>query len=91
MKKLALLILLVIGYTAGSFSQIDKMRDQVEDAGAEAQGQFTLRFINAENGEPVTLATIKIQDFKTFTTDMEGKIRFEKIADGVYPFQRYSP
>jgi hypothetical protein len=87
MKKLTLLFLLILGYSAGSFGQIDKMRDQVNDAGAEAQGFLTLRFINAENGEPVPYATIVIQDFKTFTTDMEGKIRFQKKPDGVYPLQ----
>lgn len=87
MKKYALLFLLMLGYAAASYSQIDKMRENIDDVGAEAQGLYTLRFINAENGEPVTHATIEIQDFKTFTTDMEGKVRIPKKPDGVYPFQ----
>lgn len=58
----------------------------MDDADAEAVGLFALRFINAENGDPVTDATIIIQDFKTFTTDMKGKVRFDKKPDGVYPF-----
>jgi len=87
MKKYVLLFLLMLGFAASSYSQIDKMRENIDDVGAEAQGLFTLRFINAENGEPVPNATIKIQDFKTITTDMEGKIRIPQKTDGVYPFQ----
>lgn len=86
MKKITFLFFLMLGYTLTCISQIDKMRDQLDDAGAEEQGLLTLRFFNAENGEPVPDATVTIQDFQTFTTDMEGKIRFEKKPDGVYPF-----
>ncbi len=87
MKKVTLLFVLIFGFTIYAFSQIDKMRDEMDDADAEAVGLFTLRFINAENGDPVTDATITIRDFKTFTTDMEGKVRFEIQPDGVYPFK----
>jgi len=86
MKKLVFIfsLLFISFYT---FSQIDKMREEMDDADAEAKGLLTLRFINAENGNPVTEATIIIQDFKTLSTDMEGKVRFEIQPDGVYPFQ----
>jgi hypothetical protein len=87
MKKLTLLLLLTFGFAMFSFSQIDKMRDQMEDADAEQTGKLTLRFFNAVDGEPVTGATIIIQDFQTLTTDMEGKVRFDKQGDGVYPFR----
>ncbi len=86
MKKLTLLITVFLGFTLNSVSQIEKMRDRLNDADAEEQGLFTLRFINAENGQPVPDATISIQDFNTFKTDKEGKIRFEIKPDGVYPF-----
>ena len=86
MKKLTLIFTVILGFTLYSFSQIDKMRDQLDDADAEEQGLLTLHFFNAENGQAVPDATINIQDFKTFTTDKDGKIRFDKKPDGVYPF-----
>jgi len=87
MKKLFLFTAILLGFGFSTMSQIDKMRDQLDDASAEEQGLLTLRFLNAETGDPVTEATIYIQDFKTMSTDLEGKIRFEKPADGVYPFR----
>lgn len=86
MKKTTFLLFLMLGLVVASFSQIDKMREKIDDADAEEDGFLTLRFTNAENGNPVTDATINIQDFKTLTTDAEGKIRFEIQPDGVYPF-----
>lgn len=86
MKKITFLFFLVMGLILTAFPQIDKMRDQLDDADAEEQGKFTLRFFNAENGEPVPEATITIQDFQTLTTDLEGKIRFAIQPDGIYPF-----
>jgi len=77
--------MMAFGFAA--IAQIDKMRDKLDDASAEEQGLLTLRFINAETGDPVPQATIIIQDLKTMTTDMEGKIRFDKLEDAVYPFQ----
>jgi len=86
MKKTTFLFLLILGFTLSSNSQIDKMRDQLDDADAEQQGMLTLRFFNAETGDPVPDATIIIQDFQTLTTDIEGKIRFAIQPDGIYPF-----
>ncbi len=86
MKKITFLFLLILGFTLSSNSQIDKMRDQLDDADAEQQGMLTLRFFNAETGDPVPDATIIIQDFQTLTTDIEGKIRFAIQPDGIYPF-----
>jgi len=45
MKKIVFLFLLILGFTLSSVSQIDKMRDQLDDAGAEEQGMLTLRFL----------------------------------------------
>ncbi len=85
MKRLISILSLIL-ISIFAFSQIDKMREEMDDADAEVLGQLTLRFINAETGDPVTDATVNIQDFKTFTTDMEGKVRFEIQPDGVYHF-----
>ena len=86
MKKLSFLLMVLLGFSLSSLAQIDKMRDQLDDADAEEQGKLTLRFFNAETGEPVPDATITIQDFQVFTTDLEGKIRFAIQPDGIYPF-----
>lgn len=87
MKNFLFLSLFMLGFSLISLSQIDKMRDQIEDAGAEEDGKLTLRFFNAETGDPVTEATIIVQDLVTLSTDMEGKIRFDMVEDGVYPFR----
>ena len=86
MKKFICVFLLAIGFAVSAFAQIDKMREQLDDADAEELGMLTLRFFNAENGEPVSDASINIQDFQALTTDLEGKIRFAKQPDGIYPF-----
>lgn len=86
MKKAVFLFALIFGFTIYAFSQIDKMREEMDDADAEVLGMLSLRFINAETGDPVADATITIPDFKTFTTDIEGKVRFEIQPDGVYNF-----
>ena len=87
MKTSTLLIAFVLSISIWSISQIDHIRKKVEDVGAESQGLFTLRFNNAVNGAPVAYATITIQGNKSILTDDEGKIRFEKKPDGIYPFR----
>lgn len=42
-------------------------------------GVMTLRFFNAENGNPIPEANIIIRDIGEFTTDLEGKVRFPKL------------
>ena len=86
MKKLTFLFL-TFGIVLGSFAQIDKMRDNLDDADAEIEGKLTLRFLNAVNGEAVAGAAVNVQDLQIFTTDLEGKVRFETINDGIYPFR----
>ncbi len=87
MKKLTLLFLLTFGFILGSNAQIDKMRDQLDDADAEIEGELTLRFFNALDGSAVAGAAIDVPGLQIFTTDLEGKVRFETINDGVYPFR----
>lgn len=87
MKKTALFIAFILFFSIWTFGQIDQMRKKIEDVGVESQGLFTLRFDNASEGTPVAYATIAIQGNKSMLTDAEGKIRFEKKPDGVYPFK----
>jgi len=86
MKTSTLLMAFILIFSTWSISQIDDIRKKIEDVGVESQGLFTLRFANAVNGAPVAYATITIQGNKSILTDGEGKIRFEKKPDGIYPF-----
>ncbi len=88
MKTFVSLLITFLVFSSISFSQIDKMRDQLDDATAEEEGLMTLRFINSLNGQAVPDATISIQDFGKYKTDLEGKLRFEALEkDGRYPFR----
>jgi len=87
MKTSTLLIAFVLFFSTCSVSQIDDIRKKVEDVGIESQGLFTLRFSNAVNKAPVAYATITMQGNKSILTDSDGKIRFEKKPDGIYPFR----
>ncbi|MFO7789019.1 MAG: hypothetical protein R6V32_00465 [Bacteroidales bacterium] len=62
------------------------MEDKFDDAFEEEENQqMTLRFFDAVSGEPVESAQVVIRD-KTYTTDYDGKVRFDIIEeDGNYP------
>ncbi|MBE0638334.1 MAG: hypothetical protein IH598_07435 [Bacteroidales bacterium] len=63
------------------WSQIDKMRDVLDDE--MDTENYTIRFFNALDGNPVSGATVSIQNIGDFFTDVEGKIKFpRKIKDG---------
>ena len=87
MKRSTILVMFITLFTTLSFSQIDQMRKKIEDVGVESQGLLTLRFTNAADGIPVAYASIAIQGNKSILTDAEGKIRFEKKQDGIYPIK----
>lgn len=81
-------LLFFMGIVCLGYGQIDKMRAQLDDVAAAEEGLLTLRFYNAVDGEPIPEASIYIQDIGAFTTDMEGKVRFENPGeDGRYPFR----
>lgn len=67
-------------------AQIDKMREKMDDAVLELEeGQLTLRFFNAETGDPVGGAEVSITDIGDFTSDALGIIRFPvPEKDGIY-------
>ena len=69
------------------YGQKEKMSNLMSDMDEEASGNFTLRFSNALNGDPVDNATITFAGGKQYTTGAEGKIIFESIKkDGIYGF-----
>lgn len=88
MKSKYIILLTILGILSlSAFSQIDKMRDQLNDIDAEQEGLFTLRFFDAVSGMAVDDAMISIQDIGEFKSDMEGKVRFPVLTkDGTYPF-----
>lgn len=67
-------------------AQIDKMRDQLDDAMTENEkGLLTLRFSDAESDDPVKDARVSITDIGNYTTDGLGLVRFPVPKnDGIY-------
>jgi len=79
MKNLWLSMLAMIFCSTLTFSQIDKMKDVLDDE--MDTNSFTLRFINALDGEPVMGAVVELDVIGLYETDMEGKIKFPKIGE----------
>ncbi len=79
MKKLWFLMLSMIFCSTLTFSQIDKMKDVLDDE--MDTDSFTLRFINALDGEPVMGAVVELDGVGLYETDMEGKIRFPRMKE----------
>jgi hypothetical protein len=75
MKKF-LTLLLAAFLAVAAAGQVDKMKDVLDDE-MDADN-YTLRFSNALNGDPVKGATIIVEDVGTFVTDAEGKIKFPR-------------
>ena len=66
-------------------SQYKKMLDVLEDTQTEqSEGKFSLRFFDAKTGEVVNDAKISIQGVGDFTTDLVGKVVFNKLQDAKY-------
>lgn len=82
MRKTLLLISAFAFLAFSAFGQIDKMKDILNDE--MDTENYTLRFFNALNGEPVKDATVKIDNIGTYTTDHEGKVKFpRKMEEGL--------
>lgn len=77
---LSLLIICSVGFT---FGQKDKMKgvldDEMELMDSDNQ---TLRFFDSQNGDPLSGATVNIDDIGSYTSDEEGKVRFPNQPDG---------
>lgn len=81
MKKKLFMIGLLLMACLNAMTQIDKMRNVLDDE--MDQENYTLRFLNALDGNPIAGATVVIDGFGTFTSDPEGKIKFpRKFEDG---------
>ncbi len=84
--KIILTTILIITTFFGAFSQIEKMREKMDDALIEIdEGLLTLRLHDAETGDPVGAAEVVITGIGTFKSDMLGKARFPlPPKDGTY-------
>jgi len=81
MKKLILLLFASIFVAFSAFSQVDKMKDILDD---EMDSEnFTVRFYNALDGQPIIGGTVGIENIGEFTTDQEGKVKFPHKDDQV--------
>lgn len=86
MKRFIYLLLLVLPLSG--FAQFEKMLDELDDADTEmSDGKLVLRLINAENGNPVEGANVKIENIGEFTSDMQGRVLFDIPEDGRYAFE----
>lgn len=93
MKRILLLLIITLPFI--SFSQVEgsidddfnNMLQVLEDEMTIIDNnEFTLRFTDAENDQPVNNATININNLGTFTTNAEGLVRFPVQPDGKYQF-----
>lgn len=83
--KIFLFILAVLPVFA--FAQYDKMLEIMDDEMETVDnGKLVLRFINAENGNPVEAATVNIEGIGEFTSDMQGKVLIDPPDDKIYAF-----
>jgi len=81
MKNSILLLFTAIFATLSAFGQLDKMKDILDD---EMDSEnFTIRFYNALDGQPIKGGTVSIGNIGEFTTDMEGKVKFPRMDDQI--------
>ncbi len=81
MKNAILLFISAIAISLSAMGQVDKMKDILNDE--MDSDNFTVRFFNALDGEPIKDGTVNIQDLGIFTSDLEGKIKFPRMDDQV--------
>lgn len=79
MKKKLLLMSILLFTGMMMMAQVDKMKDLLDDE--MDTDNFTLRFINALDGNPVEGATVEIEKIGMYTTDIEGKIKFPRMEE----------
>lgn len=87
-KKIIWSIALLLIFPLCAYGQYKKMQDVLEDTETETvDGKLTLRFFDANTGDPVSDAKITIEGVGNFTSDLSGKVLFDKQKDGKYTFQ----
>lgn len=62
----------------------NSLNERRDDAFTELAGDATLRFYDAMNGNPISGATILVENLGEFTTNFEGKITFPIPSDGYH-------
>ena len=68
-----------------AIAQYDKMLETMDDEMETIEnGKLVLRFINAENGNPVEAAAVNIEGIGEFTSDMQGKVLIDPPEDKTY-------
>jgi len=87
-KQLICTLLFLMALPLCVSGQYKKMLDVLEDTETETiDGKLTLRFFDAKTGLPVSEASISIQGVGDFTSDLSGKVLFDKQKDGKYAFR----
>ena len=79
MKKTLLLLSAAFFCIVSTFGQVDKMKDILDDE--MDSDNFTIRFFDALDGQPIKGATVTIDEIGEFNTDAEGKIKFPRIDE----------
>lgn len=84
--KTIFISILLVFLTLTATAQIDKMREKLNDAMIEMdKGLLTLRFSDAQTGNPVANAAVTITNIGNFKTDPLGIVRFPiPKSDGTY-------
>ncbi len=79
MKKIILVLAAVLIAWPAAFGQIDKMKDILDDE--MDTENYTLRFFDALNGNPIKDAVVEIEDVGLYETDHQGKVRFPRAIE----------
>jgi hypothetical protein len=83
--KIVLLILALLPIFA--VAQYEKMVEAMDDEMETLEsGKLVLRFINAENGNPVDGASVNIEGVGEYKSDIQGKVFIDTPADKKYAF-----
>ena len=78
--KIILFILALLPFL--TWAQYDKMLETMDDEMEVLEnGKLVLRFINAENGNPVEAASVSIEGIGEYTSDMQGKVMIDPPED----------
>lgn len=64
--------------------KMDRMKELMEDVFNEEENDLmTLRFYDAVSGNPIEDASVLIENIGQLTTDLEGRVLFDKQPDGL--------
>ncbi|MDD5185688.1 MAG: hypothetical protein PHS84_10555 [Paludibacter sp.] len=86
-KQIIWTIIFLMILPASVSGQYKKMLDVLEDTETETiEGKLTLRFFDAKTADPVSDAQVSIPNVGEFTSDLGGKVLFDKQKDGKYTF-----